>query len=244
MGNDTSKATGTDFQSNQATRDVDNAAEDLPTIPYLKQKKVNEELILILRESNFLANYKRAFRGYLRKKPETNQTGTLYRIHTNSLRDGELLGLAKDTYAEVIDKCVIKMSPDLSGEVIEFLLERKKLKPSDDDGKKLALADKNLAIIFRTMTDGFIEGIGKKLYEKYSRGADFEGSDAEVDREKLAKLQAQKEERLKKAAEERQRQAEQWMQEAAAEEEAQAKRMALVAAREAEQKKITEASML
>jgi hypothetical protein len=242
MGNDTSRATGTDFSANQRTRDRDNAAEDLPSIPYLKQKKVTEELALALRESIYYNNYKRAFRGYLRKKPEVNQMGTLYRIHNNALRDADLLGLPRDRYQEVVDRVVIKMAPDLNEDIIDFLMERKKLTEKDPPERKQRMAEDNLTQIFLYMGDDIVEQTGKKIYDKYSRGADYEVSDTEVDREKLAKMQAAKEERLKKAAEERQRQAEHFAREAAEEEAAQQRRQELVAQRQAEQKAIQKAS--
>ena len=241
MGNDTSKATGTDFNSNQRTRSRDNAAEDLPSIPFLKQKVINEELAVTLKTSVYFHNYKRAVRGYLRKKPETNQMGALFRIHNRALDDANKLGLPRDSYDNLIDRVVIKMSADLNEDVIEFLIERKKLSASDKPEKKQRASEEVLGIIFGHMGDEFIEQTGRKMYDKYSRGADFEASDAEVDKEKLAKLQAQKEERLKKAAEERQRQADQWKEEAAAEEEAQRLRQEAVAIRQAEQKAISAA---
>jgi hypothetical protein len=242
MGNDTSRAVGTDFELNRRNRDRDNSADSLPTIPFMKQKRVNEEMTATIKASIFFQNYKRAFRGYLRRNPERNQLGSQMRLHFNSLRDADLLGLDKDRYKELIDAVVIKMAPDLSGDIIDYLVEKGKLKPNADDLEKTRAAEDSLTTIFGYLGDEIIEKTGKKLYETYSRGADFEASDQEVDPEKMAKLQAAKAERLRKAAEERQKAADQFMKDAAEEEEAQQRRLEAIAQREAEQKAIQQAN--
>jgi hypothetical protein len=242
MGNDTSRATGTDFDATQRSRDRDNSAEQLPVISYLKQKEVSQELNAAIKESIYFNNYKRAFRGYLRRKPETNQMGALFRIHKNSLRDADQLGLPKDTLGEVVDRVVIKMAPGLNDDIVEELVKFGKLKSTDEAARKQRMAEDSLTRIFGYLADEMIETTGKKLYEKYSRGADFEVSDAEMDQEKLAKLQKQKSERLKQAADERQRQAEQFLKDAENEEENQRKRQEAIAQRQAEQKAIAAAA--
>ena len=242
MGNDTSRAVGTDFEANRNNRDRDNSADNLPTIPYMKQKQVNEEMTKAIKTSIFFANYKRAFRGYLRRGPERSQMGTQLRLHFNSLRDADQLGLEKDRYKELMDTVVIKMGPELTPEIIDFLVEKGKLKPTDGDEVKQRKAEDSLATIFGYMGDEMIEKTGKKLYDTYSRGADFEASDTEVDAEKMKRMEAQKAERLRKAAEERQKAADAFMKEAAEEEEAQQRRQQAIAEREAEQKAIQQAN--
>ena len=242
MGNDTSRAVGTDFEANRRNRDRDNSSDSLPTIPFLKQKQVTEELTSTIKGSIFFANYKRAYRGYLRRGPERNQMGSQLRIHFNSLRDADLLGLERDRYREMIDTVVIKMAPDLTGDILDFLVEKGKVKQTDPEEKKQRAAEDSLTTIMQYMGDEIIEKTGKKLYETYSRGADFEASDDGVDPEKMKRLQEQKAERLRKAAEERQRAADQFMKEAAEEEEAQQKRLEAIRQREAEQKAIQQAN--
>lgn len=238
MGSDSSKATGTDFDANQKNRERDNAAEDLPSIPYVKQKEITAEITKTLKASIYFANYKRAFRGYLRKRPERNQMGAMFRIMQNSRRDGSMLGLPKDSYDEVVDRCVINLAPQINDDVIDFLTERRKVRPDDSPEKKQREAERNITIIFRHLTDEILDTTAKKLYEKYSRGADFEASDTEIDDEQKRKLAAAKQERLKKEAEQRQKQAEEWAREAAAEEAQQEARMAAVQQRQAEQRQI------
>ena len=242
MGGDTSKAVGTDFDANQQRRDIDNASDDLPTIPYAKQKSVTAEITKNVKGSIFLCNYKRAFRGYLRRKPERNQQGTLFRVQAQSMKDADFLGLPKDTFKELVDTCVMKLAPDLNADIAEFLLEKGKLKPSDTADRKTRLAEDNLTMIFTIMAREIIDGTGKKIYEKYSRGADFEASDVELSDEEKKKMADEKAARLKKAADDRKRQAEQWQKEAAEEEAAQERRRMEVEGRQAEARKIAEAS--
>ena len=242
MGGDTSKAVGTDFEANQQRRQYDNASDDLPPIPFAKQKVVNGEVSKAVKESIFMCNFKRAFRGYLRKKPERNQLGVQFRVHQHSMRDADFLGLPKDSFKELIDQCVMKLAPDLNGEIIEFLVEKGKLKPSDPPEKKTRLAEDNLTTIFHIMANEIMTATGKKIYEKYSRGADFEASDVELSEEEKKKMADEKAARLKKAAEDRKRQAEQWQKEAAEEEAAQERRRAEVEQRQAEARRIAEAA--
>lgn len=244
MGNDTSRPTGTDFESNEKTREQDTAAEDLPTIPIGKQKAINADLEEQLKKCIFYQNFKRAFRGYLRKKPERNQTGTLFRLQTHSFRDGDLLGLPKDSYYGFIDNMVIKFIPELEEDFLEFLIGRKKLFPQDPPLKKKQECERYLGIVMKHMTDIWIQGQAKKMYEKYSRGDDFEISDVEIDPETRAKMEAARQEKLRKAAEERQKQAAEWKKQAEEEERLQELRQAEVAKRVAEAKAIRDASLI
>lgn len=244
MGNDTSRAIGTDFQQNVKTRDMDVAAEDLPSIPFSKAKAIQEELETVLKSSIFFHNYKRAFRGYLRLRPERNQTGALFRIQTNCFRDADLLGLPKDIYYEVVDVLIIRFAPQLYDDFIAFLIDRKKLSPSDDDAVKRREAERCLGIVLKHLCDTFVQQQAKKLYEKYSRGEDFEMSDVEIDPETKAKQQALRQEKLRKAAEERQRQALEFQKQAAEEEALQTAREAEIARRVEQQKAIKDATLI
>jgi hypothetical protein len=238
MGNDTSKATGTDFGRNQKTRMADTSAEDLPSIPYLKQKKVTAEISVQLKGSVFMANFKRAYRGYLRKSPERNQMGTMFRIHQNSLADGDALGMPKDSYEAVIDRCVVELAAELTEDVLEFLTEKKKVKHTDTPEQQQRKAEESIFQIFKHMTDQMVQAVGKKLYEKYSRGADFQVSDVEADPEKKAKMDAAKAEKLKKAAADRHAEAARWLEQAKEEEANQTAREEDIARRQEAQKAI------
>lgn len=242
MGNDTSRAIGTDFGQNQKNKDLDNAADDLPAIPYMKQKAILAEINKTCRASIYMANFKRAIRGYLRKRPEKAQTGTLYRIHNASMCDADHLGLPKDHYEEYLAGLVGGIGADLRGDVLEFLLERGKLKSSDPEEIKARKIDHNIMIMFRQVTDSILQGVSKEIYEKYSGGRDFEASDVEVDPEKAKKLAEEKAERIRKAAEERKKQAEEFQRQAAEEEKAQAERERVVQERLEEQKRMQDAN--
>ena len=104
MGGDSSKHTGGDFNQAQKDRAVNQQTEDLPLIPFDKKQSITDELTRLLKNSIWLANFKRAYRGYLRRKPERTQQGTMLKIHHSSLADADALGYGRrKSMVEVID---------------------------------------------------------------------------------------------------------------------------------------------
>jgi hypothetical protein len=250
MGNDTSKsnAQGTDFKKNQAVkkkrRATDDGDESIPIIPHIKHKKISEETQRIVNESIWLANFKRAFRGYLRKKPERSQTGTHLRIQEMSLGCADELGLAKDSRAALIDQLVDEVGLLWYEDALEFLQERGVVGEKDDVNKERAKVNESMGEVFSQMVHDYVLSIGKKLYEKYSRGADPEISDVELDEEKRKKLAEQRAEAIRRAAEQREREAEEWKKEAEMEAQIHEARQRDVAKLRDEQKKIAQHSLL
>ena len=214
MGGDNSKATGTDFDGVDAARQMAAQADDIPTIPFLKNKEVMGKLDVMLKQSIWLANFKRAFRGYLRKKPERSQEGTFQRCMQFARGDADQLGLKKDRFGELLDKFVDELGAIFIDDSIDYLKERGKIKPGDPQSEIVSTAKKYQKILFSQVTNVEVTKAARKIYDKYSRGADPEQSDVEIDPETKAKLQAEKEARLKEAAEERKRQAEKWQRDA------------------------------
>jgi len=97
-----------------------------------------------------------------------------------------------------------------------------------------------MQLMFGEAADLKAKNVSKRLYEKYNRGQDFEISDVELTAEEKARMDAEKADKLRKMAEERQRQTEQWKKEAAEAEAQEERRQAAVAQRVAEQKKLAE----
>ena len=244
MGNDTSRATGTDFDQNQKNRAQDAAADDLPSIPYLKQKRLNDLINATIKQSIWFANFKRAYRGYLRMTPERNQVGTMMRIQTSSVKDADQLGLPKDSFEELLATLLTQVLPELNDDTRDFLRERNKISAGDSEEKIVAQVATSLLSLLRQIVTVFVEVQGKKIYDKYSRGADAEISDIEIDPETKARLQREKEERLRQAAEERARQAEEWKRQAAEEDALQQERERIIRERQAEMKRMKEQQLL
>jgi hypothetical protein len=250
MGNDTSKAQGTDFNKNQqlkkkkrrATDDGDEA--DIPIIPYIKHKKIAEATQRLVNESIWLANFKRAFRGYLRRKPERSQTGTQLRIQEQSMACADELGLEKDTNAALVDQLVDEVGLLWYEDALEFLKERGIVLDNDDINTERKKVNDSMATVFKQMVHDYVVTIGKKIYEKYSRGADPEISDVELDEEKRRKIAEQRAEAIRKAAEEREREAQEWKKEAEMEANIHAARQRDVELLRQEQRKIAEHSLL
>lgn len=214
MGNDSSSPTGTDFKTTQASRKYDNAADDLPALPYLKQKAIVEDVTATLKSSIYMANFKRAFRGFLRKRPERAQMGVFMRIKAQSTRDADLLGLPKDTLDSLLDLLVIRHAPKITSEIIEELKERNKIKSSDPPVKQVEKAESVIGTIFSQVVSGIVEATAKKIYDKYSRGDDPEESDVEVDAGAKAKAEKERLERAKAESAKRQKEAEEWARQA------------------------------
>jgi Ni,Fe-hydrogenase maturation factor len=241
MGNDTSKATGTDWDINQANRDLDNQADDIPSIPFGKQKEIMAKLVETVKKSIWLANFKRAFRGYLRKGAERNQEGTFQKILQLSKTDADYLGLPKDSFNELLNGLIRDLGPIFLDDTVDFLVERQKLVRTDPEDTKNKIIFKYQKILFTQVTQFEVIKIGREIYKKYSRGADADVSDAEIDPEMKAKMQAEKEAKAKAAAEERRRQAEQWAREAAEEQAMQEERERALKKRQEEQEAINDA---
>jgi hypothetical protein len=210
MGAKQTKHHGTDFKENQRKRRQDGSCDDIPVIPFIKQKKINEGLCVIIRDSIWFANYKRAFRGYLRANPQRAQEGVFLRIHRTSLADADLLGLAKDSHEALIDHLVGEIGGLWSADCRDSLKERGKIHAKMNEVEIDRKINGAIADVFLQMAETFVMGIGKKIYEKYNRGADFEMSDTDMDPETKRRLDEQRQERIRKEAEEREREAAEW----------------------------------
>lgn len=217
MGNDTSKAIGTDFKENrrQKRRATDDGTDDdIPIIPYVKHKKITEDVQRVMSSSIWMCNFKRAFRGYLRRKPERSQIGTQMRIQEQALQCADELGLPKDSFEALIDTMVDEVGLVWYEDALDFLKEKGKIRDGCDISKERNCVNDAIATVFRQMAYDYAVTIGKKIYEKYSRGADFEASDIEMDEEKRKKIAQERAEAIRRAAEERERQALEWKKEA------------------------------
>lgn len=253
MGNDTSKAQGTDFKRNQDAkaqrrkkrRATDDGEEnDIPIIPFIKHKKIAEETQRIVNNSIWLANFKRAFRGYLRRKPERSQLGTQMRIQAQSTECADQLGLEKDSMQALVEQLIDEVGLLWYEDALEFLKERGIVGDSDDINQERSKVNDSMGQVFKQMVHDNVLSTGKKLYDKYSRGADPEISDVELDEEKKRKLAAQRAEAIRKAAEEREREAEEWKKEAEMEAQIHEARQRDVERLRKEQQKIAEHSLL
>ena len=236
MGGDSSKHTGGDFNQAQKDRAVNQQTEDLPLIPFDKKQSITDELTRLLKNSIWLANFKRAYRGYLRRKPERTQQGTMLKIHHSSLADADALGYGhKDTYATLLKNMTARLGSLWSDDAKEFLTDRGKLNKNMSEDEVQQVTDRAIMAVFKHMADTMVQNAGKKLYEKYSRGADFEASDVEVDADTKRKLLEEREEKLRLAAAERERQAAEWQAAAEIERKQQEAREAEVERRRQEQ---------
>lgn len=250
MGNNGGKpkAQGTDFKQNQEAkkkrRATDDGNESIPIIPHIKHKKITEETQRLINGSIWLANFKRAFRGYLRKKPERSQIGTQLRIQEQSLGCADELGLAKDSRVALIDQLVDEVGLLWYEDALEFLQDRGVVAAGEEINKERAAVNESMAEVFAQMLHDHVLSVGKKLYDKYSRGADAEVSDVELDDEKRKKLAEQRAEAIRKAAEQREREAEAWKKEAEMEAQIHEARQRDVARLTGEQKKIAQHSLL
>lgn len=210
MGNDTSKAHGTDFDELQRNRERYNSFEDLPVIPFSKQKLITEELHRMIKESIWLTNFKRAYRGFLRRKPERGQDGTQLRIRDQSLRCADELGLPKDSMETLLELLVDVVGVIWYEDAEEYVRERGVVSDEDDPKTVIARVNGGIRLVFETMSEDYVNGIAKSMYDKYSRGADFEMSDFEIDDETRRRVREQQQEALKKAAAEREKRAAEW----------------------------------
>jgi hypothetical protein len=234
MGSDSSKHTGGDFDKAKRDREANEFADNLPLIPFDRKQTITDEITKVLKGSIWLANFKRAFRGYLRRNPERTQQGTMLRIHHSSLENADELGLeGKDSYATLIKIMTFRAGGLWFADAKEFLQDKGKITKQMTDDEAQTVTNKAISIVFRQMADSLVQAAGKKLYDKYSRGADFEVSDTELDGEARRRQQEEKEAKLKAQTAERMREAQEWQAAAEAEQRAQE-------AREAEVKRRTE----
>lgn len=216
--------------------------EDLPPIPFAKLKIISPQLEKIVKTSIWVANFKRAFRGYLRAKPEKAQNVICMKIHAESKRDADLLGLVKDTYNSLLQTLVDTLGPLWIDDAVDFLRSNNKIPASAPNADAYRIANTQIRHVFRDSCDAMVRGIGEKIYHRYSRGLDAELSDIELDPEEKARLEAEKEARLKQAAMERQKQAESFQAEADATTNANRVREEEVQRMKDEQKKISGAA--
>lgn len=217
------QAKGTDFKTIERERrrkhGTDDGADDdtdIPPIPYMKQKKIADELERSVRHSLWMCNYKRAFRGYLRRNPERAQIGTELRLHDNSMVCADELGLYPEhSFGRLIETLVDEVGVIWYDDALEFMREKRLVDPERDGlQKERERVNDAIAEVFRQMANDYITVTGKKLYEKYSKGADFEISDTDAEDERRKREAQQKQEAIRREAEERERQAQQWKREA------------------------------
>jgi hypothetical protein len=236
------EATGADFNQTRKQRDVDNKVDaDLPPLPFRVAVNIRQEYEDEIKNSIWVQNFKRAIRGMLRSKPPRAQGAVLHGLHEQSAVDADKLGLGpKDSFQAIIDKIASKYASEIIGDIQEGIIERGLVKASDTAQRKNAETQRVMRLVFGEAADEKAKNVTKRLYEKYNRGQDFETSDVELSDEEKAKMDAEKQEKLKKMAEERQRQSEQWKKEAAEAEEAEERRRAAVAQRVQEQKQFAE----
>lgn len=217
MGGSNSKFEGVSWRDTEAGRKgIKNDPKELPTIPYLKLKDIKEEMEHMVRTSIWVANYKRAFRGYIRKdKPEKGQDAEQYRLHVKSKRDADRLGTKNDTYAELIEATVRRFGPIWLEDAMDDLKEKKKIKPGTSAEDEIFITECAIADVHGKMIDPILAVIAKRLYHKYSSGLNPDESDVELDFKTKQKIEKEKQMRLKKASEERALEASRWQEEAA-----------------------------
>ena len=187
---------------------------DLPTIPFLKYKEINEDMAYFARTSIWMHNYKRAFRGFLRKDPRRNDAGTLYTIHCKSVAAADLLGQPKDSYSALIDATVDRWAPLWVYDAKEHLKEKKLITVIMKETTAQFFAECTVADVHRQMVDQVVNAVGKKMYDRFNAGIDIDVSDDELspaEREKA--IQAKEAARLEAAAKRRE-EASKWQSEA------------------------------
>lgn len=230
-------AAGADFNQTRRQRAEDNAADELPPLPWASAQGIRDDFETEIKNSIWAANFKRAIRGMLRLQPAKANKAVAYGLHEQGGLDADKLGIGpQDTFQAIIDKVGAKHANDVVEHVQDYLIEKGKLKASDAPQKKNNEVQRVMRLMFGEAADEKAKVISKKVYEKYSRGSNFEESDVELSAEEKARMDAEREVKLRKAAEERQKATEQFKREAAEANEAEEKRKAMIAARIAEQK--------
>mmetsp|Transcript_52286 Transcript_52286/g.60027 ORF Transcript_52286/g.60027 Transcript_52286/m.60027 type:complete len:254 (-) Transcript_52286:9-770(-) len=217
------RATGTDFKAIERERrrkhGTDDGADDdtdIPPIPYMKQKKIADDLERCVRHSIWMTNYKRAFRGYLRRNPERAQIGTELRLHDNSMLCADELGLyPENSFSRLVDTLVDEVGLIWYDDALEFMREKGLVDPERDgvDRERDRVNDA-IAEVFRQMANDYVTVTGKKLYAKYSKGVDFELSDTDAEDERKKRENQEKQDAIRREAEQRERQALAWKREA------------------------------
>lgn len=235
------EATGADFNQTRKQRGLDNRADEIPPLPFSVANKIREDYEEEIKHSIWCHNFKRAIRGMLRGRPPRAQAAVLHGLHEQGAVDADKLGLGKkDIFQTIIDKVAQKYAGDVVEDVQDGLIERGVIKQSDPPKKKNSEVQRIMRLMFGEAADEKAKNISKRLYEKYNRGQDVEASDVDLSAEEKAKIDQEKQEKLKKMAEERQRQTDQWKKEAAEAQEEEEKRRLAVAAHAAEIKRMNE----
>jgi hypothetical protein len=238
-------AAGSSFNKTRSERAENNKADEVPPLPWSSAAAIRDDFDTVLSGSIWVANFKRAIRGMLRLNPAKANKAVLFGVHEQGCLDADKLGLSeKDSFQAIIDQVGAKHAGAIIDDVQEGLIEKGVIKSSDSAQKKNTEVQRIMRLMFGEAADEKAKNISKKIYEKYSRGSNFEESDVELTAEQKARMDAEREEKLKKAAEERQRATEQFKKEAAEanaeEERRQAALKARVEGQKAFEKKVAE----
>lgn len=242
MGNSSAKPTGTTFKPR---KNDDGTTDDIPVLPYVKQKMIAEQMAVLINDSIWISNFKRAYRGYLRRKPERGQEGTFLRIREQSTKAADQLGASDaDSLAKLHEKILTTLGPIWYDDAKDYLLERNMLKLDASEEEEKKKVSQSMTEVMVPMAETHILTIAKKIYEKYTRGADFELSDVELDDKRKAKLDNERAEKIRKQAEERERQAREWAESAAMENQLHEQRLEMMQQLREQQKKIAEDGLI
>lgn len=230
-------AAGASFRDAQKAREQNNVVEEIPALPWSSAQAIQNDCEALLKGSIWAQNFKRAIRGMLRLSPAKANKAIAHGLHMQGAVDADKLGLgAKDTFQTLVDQIGQKHAGAVIEDVQEGLIEKGVIKTGDSAQKKNSEVQRVMRLMFGETLDTKAKDISRKIYEKYSRGSNFEESDVEMTPEQKARMDAEREVKLKKAAEERARATEQFKKDAAEAEAEEERRKAAIAARITDQK--------
>eukprot|EP01059_Diplonema_ambulator_P028474 TRINITY_DN47273_c0_g1_i1.p1 TRINITY_DN47273_c0_g1~~TRINITY_DN47273_c0_g1_i1.p1 ORF type:complete len:232 (+),score=122.48 TRINITY_DN47273_c0_g1_i1:50-745(+) len=200
---------GTDFKKTGKQRQKYQNIE-LPDIPFNKLKEIQAEVDMTVKSSKYMVEYKREFRDALKRKEKKGHDPRVNRLFDKSLHPADDAAGKEEDRKAMIKLLVENITPVVKDDIIDGFKEDG---VKGDDKTYAKEADRVIFKLIHERVHDIIKDIADKIYAKYLRGEDIDVSDGEDDEETAAKKEAERAERAREAAKQREYEQELWLAE-------------------------------
>eukprot|EP00756_Hemistasia_phaeocysticola_P063326 Hpha_TRINITY_DN6799_c0_g2::TRINITY_DN6799_c0_g2_i1::g.110861::m.110861 len=203
---DRGKATGQDFGTTAKDRDKYKEIEDdLPELPFNKEKEVCAEIDLQVKDAKYLPIYKKEFRAALARKKAKGEPPRLFRLYDKCLHPADETAGPNENRKGVRERIVASILPTVMEDLMEGFKEDG-LGISEDEMEKKG-KNQMRRLVQERMHD-ILHYWAEKTFKKDQRGEDANVSDDEQEAERSnAEREKQRAERKKQIAAEREAEA-------------------------------------
>eukprot|EP01064_Diplonema_japonicum_P023206 TRINITY_DN33651_c0_g1_i1.p1 TRINITY_DN33651_c0_g1~~TRINITY_DN33651_c0_g1_i1.p1 ORF type:complete len:237 (+),score=115.75 TRINITY_DN33651_c0_g1_i1:47-757(+) len=208
-GNQSSQPVGTDFNQTKKQRQKYQNIE-LPDIPFNKLKEIQAEVDMTVKSSTYLGEYKREFRGALKRKEKKGHDPKIMRLYDKSLHPADDAAGKDEDRKALIKLLTENITPVVKDDIIDGFKEDGR---EGDDKSFSKEADRVIYKLIHERVHDIIKDSADVIYKKYLKNEDIDVSDAEDDEEALAAKEEERAGRKREAAKQREYEQEAWLAE-------------------------------